>query len=680
MFASRSKTMSRSKTIKNDAQQNKPTPSSSIRPSSPSPSASASGGTSDECDGLGVGETLAPEIINLRQLLERGDKMSIMGSDFTAAIEAYGRAHEWMHALCLLKFMEENAVHRFQLSPADRAVAKNATIAACARATQWELALDMIRSMRTEQNETDVGTGAGGGGRSNIVTLGSYTQTIVACGKARAWERALCLFREMKEEGIQSADVVCYNALINAVAKGGLWEKAIRLVEEMKSTIQTVPHLSTYRPLSPDVVSYTGAISACADKGQWEPALRLLRECQSTTTGLVADVKAYNAAISACEKAGAWEQGVALLECMQRNPKVMPSVESYSAVISALGKGGQWQQAVRLLESMKGRSTTRTDTATHTHPQEQNTAPRNSKKITRTLPPSCASCTSCDGCKGINDYHDFVAPNVVTYNATMSACARAGEWVMAMKLLEELRNNINNRSEKKANFLNRSLKPTVVSYATCIRACEVKGQWREAMTVFQQMKAAGIAPNAIVLTSLIGVLMNTTTSDDYHYHHLPLAVQVYTREARSLFPNPWKRGNNKNNPNSQRSSSSSSSTSHLPLIGDFHGFPPSVALVALYVGMHELAEKAGGEEIVMDVVLIVGRGRHSGKGEELKLKPTLLGALEEGAKRGQSEGSWHAGLFSPPFEVRLDEPREPGKIYLTRESVNRWMREKTSAV
>jgi pentatricopeptide repeat protein len=80
-------------------------------------------------------------------------------------------------------------------------------------------------------------------------------------------------------------------------------------------------------------------------------------------------------------------------------------------------------------------------------------------------------------------------PDVISYNAAISGCARAREWQRAVALLE--------RMEK------RGIEPTVISYNTAISACAKGGQWRRAIKLLGKMEKRGLTPDAISYSSAI---------------------------------------------------------------------------------------------------------------------------------------------------------------------------------
>ena len=84
-----------------------------------------------------------------------------------------------------------------------------------------------------------------------------------------------------------------------------------------------------------------------------------------------------------------------------------------------------------------------------------------------------------------------VAPDVVSYNSTISACEKAGQWERALELLSEMQEH--------------GLEPDVISYSATISACEKGGEWRRALELFNEMRRRRpeIEPNSFIYNAMI---------------------------------------------------------------------------------------------------------------------------------------------------------------------------------
>merc|ERR1711966_109308 len=82
-----------------------------------------------------------------------------------------------------------------------------------------------------------------------------------------------------------------------------------------------------------------------------------------------------------------------------------------------------------------------------------------------------------------------IQPDVVTYNAAISACEKGGKWEKALSLHKEMRGD--------------GLKPNVISYSAAISACQKGTQLEEALSLLEEMCEEGIKPNVVTYTALI---------------------------------------------------------------------------------------------------------------------------------------------------------------------------------
>ena len=74
-------------------------------------------------------------------------------------------------------------------------------------------------------------------------------------------------------------------------------------------------------------------------------------------------------------------------------------------------------------------------------------------------------------------------PNVITYNAAISACEKGSQWQQALELLAEMQA--------------QGLEPNVISYSAAMSACEKGSQWQQALELLAEMQAQALEPNVI---------------------------------------------------------------------------------------------------------------------------------------------------------------------------------------
>eukprot|EP00435_Cladocopium_sp_Y103_P075013 s223_g53.t1 len=188
------------------------------------------------------------------------------------AISLCSRSAAWSEALTALGMCKPLS-----------AVAVNATMAACANASQWHLALTLLQDMQAEQ----------------IATAISFSSAINACAKAFLWQRSIHLLTEMQMNGF-SRNTIAFNAALSSCAMGAQWQAALGLFAAMAK-----------KKLQKTTITFNAVITACEKAARWQVALRLFSFAKP-------DVVSCSAAISACEKGTRWRQALHLLGFWQK--------------------------------------------------------------------------------------------------------------------------------------------------------------------------------------------------------------------------------------------------------------------------------------------------------------------------------------------------------------------------
>ena len=93
-----------------------------------------------------------------------------------------------------------------------------------------------------------------------------------------------------------------------------------------------------------------------------------------------------------------------------------------------------------------------------------------------------------------------VQPNVIVYNAAISACEKGERPDEALKLLDEMKT--------------AGVKPDVITYSAAISACEKGRRTDEALKLLAEMKAAGVMPDVITYNAAISACEKGGRTDE----------------------------------------------------------------------------------------------------------------------------------------------------------------------
>ncbi|CAE8627485.1 unnamed protein product [Polarella glacialis] len=386
-------------------------------------------------------------LANLAELRATGRRLEV--STFGAVLSACGRGLAWEVALFLLQEADaaESSSRRRSLPKCD-VVMFNETMSALEKCHQWALTLDLLSHLRESRRS-----------RNLSPNVFSYSSAIRACERGHAWQLGLNLLVQMREDAVDP-DVVLYNTSLSLLAKARQWANALEILRRMRAD-----------KVRPNVKTFGAAISACARGEKTVKALALLEQMQSSRLG--SSVIAVSAAISACERGQRWEDALGLLRGLRRGSAgLSPDIAAYNATISACEKGHRWREALLLLEELLQRP----DSGTH-------------------------------GRRPLR-------PDVITFNSTISACEKASQWSTALTILGRMRARAADEPESAPPEFSTSrlsprtrdgtvVDPDVVSFNAAISACDRGRQWPSALGLFGELFDAGLQPDVITCNSLI---------------------------------------------------------------------------------------------------------------------------------------------------------------------------------
>ncbi|CAE8627968.1 unnamed protein product [Polarella glacialis] len=423
----------------------------------------------------------------------------IVGHNTLAA--ACSRARQWPIALEVV----------LQVAPArglgpDKATG-NVALAACAGAALWAAALQLLFRSTSQRARVPL----------DVVSLNT---AVTACERGSAWPAALLLAgRELRQLGLSPdictlsavisacsrscfqeaegvvADEACCNAAATACERAGqLLRSELRRasggVEEGGAAGPSAPpgagafgaaagacgqagaaellSSALQAGVRPDLGLCTsaamGVATGCVEPsdaigGFWANALHWLLKDSGVRFGLRLDMVAFGASVSVCEKARVWDMALHLLwEGRARGLRSTIYGHSHNAAISACEKGRRWERALGLLLDLVPRSDARRAEGL-VQPQFQ---------------------SGWDG----------LSPDVVSWNAAVSACEKGCQWGLALRLLGEARRS--------------GLAPgrTAICSAT-LASCSQGGRWELLLQSLQALSAAGISPDATSFSAAV---------------------------------------------------------------------------------------------------------------------------------------------------------------------------------
>ncbi|GJP75114.1 hypothetical protein CLOP_g5602 [Closterium sp. NIES-67] len=385
---------------------------------------------------------------------------------------------------------------------------------ACARAGRWQLARDLLMAADVVFVAALVAADGGGGGAPGAATS-AYSSGAVADGASAAASAVIGAGPGAVDDGASAAASAVIGAGPGAVDDGasaaasaviGAGSGAVAEGDGGGAVASPLPPLSPHHPpLATSPAMFTDVITACARSAQPIPALRLLDRLDShPSPALHADVAAYTAAISACASVGQWENAIRLMSRMQqepigkeigagmgraaaasavprayearprleargklevsRKPAVRPNVVTWTAVLSACAMAGRADVAMEVLQRMMREGRGEEDEGKGEVERilrggGKESGEEEGMEMTGATSATCLDATS--------DATSDCRPNVVTWTAVLTACARAGEWQQAEALFTQMQTN--------------GVMPNEVSWAALISAYAKGGQWEKAV-------------------------------------------------------------------------------------------------------------------------------------------------------------------------------------------------------
>jgi pentatricopeptide repeat domain-containing protein 1 len=219
----------------------------------------------------------------------------------------------------------------------------------------------------------------------------------------------------------------------------------------------------------PSAKAVNSVAAACARAGQYDRTFSLLKELSERGAW---DSFSYTTAITAHGKCRQWAKALALLRTIKE-----PNEFVFGAAIGACAAAGRWAEAIALLDDMEARG-----------------IPSNARCYNGAL----SACDRADQPevalrlfeKMRTGEDERIRPTTISYTSAISACARRPSYAdRSPALLAQMRRD--------------GLRPNAVTFGATAQAYATLGHWEAALQLLADMEAEGVAPNIVVLSNIV---------------------------------------------------------------------------------------------------------------------------------------------------------------------------------
>ncbi|CAE7207399.1 unnamed protein product [Symbiodinium necroappetens] len=334
-------------------------------------------------------------------------------ANWNAAMNVCCKATQWQRTVGLLH----------SIPPKLRAsrTSHNVAIHACELGSQWDVALQLLAAM-TDTDEA------------------SFSSTLAACATTGSWQAALDIMGYMVRSRKEPRDFD-RAAAIRACSVGQRVDLSLELLEATLRSRAARGRLC-----------YDAAMQECSRSKLWQQCLQLLHDMPHYS--LSPTSASYDTVINSCENSGKWHLALCLLGVMPARA-VMPDLWNFYSAVGVCAHAGQWQAVLRLLLVLPPDA--RPDAGIFKH--------------------AILGCD--DACKWEaalallgNMPAAKVVPDGGCFDAAIGACARVGQWLLALSVFEE------------AMFVGKA---TASSLNFMLTACRTGGEWELALQLFRQL-------------------------------------------------------------------------------------------------------------------------------------------------------------------------------------------------
>ena len=305
--------------------------------------------------------------------------------------------------------------------------------------------------------------------KTGALPLAFYNAALRACKRSRppAHVEARRLLLEMRDDkqtpGV-TPDARTYHEVVAALARAHEWRLAERTFAEMRAAFPN--H-------DPNVLVVTSLISAYGKGGQWEKAncaFETLREA-----GTPVDTGVYNALLSAAVSAARYREAQKVFDRMPTEG-VRRNTTTYNAVLTSLGR----QRRLRDMESLR-------------REMRRNGIESNETTFS-VLITAFGNAGECEkACALLEEACDtpWVYKSTVVFNSALGACVKAGDQVLARRVLTLMKGE--------------GIHPTLVTYNTQLMGASALRDWGEVSDIYRSLLRSGQPPDAITLDCLCGI-------------------------------------------------------------------------------------------------------------------------------------------------------------------------------
>ncbi|KAI3444278.1 hypothetical protein Pfo_000943 [Paulownia fortunei] len=309
----------------------------------------------------------------------------------------------------------------------------------------------------------------------------TYPSLLKACGGLRRVDYGEKIHTHLMKTGYLS-DVVIASSLIGVYAKCGLFGSAVKLFDEMPER---------------DLACWNNVISCYYQSGQCEKALEYFERMRST--GLRPNSVSFTTAISSCARLLDLERGRRIHEEVLRSGLVMDAYVS-ATLVDMYGKCGCLERAKEVFDEIKNKSLVSWNAMIGGYSQIGDSV-------------SCIELL-------VRMNEEKVRPSSTTISSLLVACAKSarlrhGRFIHGYIIRNDVFSDIFVESslvdfyfkcgsvglaEKVFSMMSKS---DIVAWNVMISGYASAGCYFEALGIYDDMRAAGIRPDAITLTSAL---------------------------------------------------------------------------------------------------------------------------------------------------------------------------------